>query len=68
MERKDAENLVACYRRCLLSPEGKEVLDDLRRFSMIDEQAGSSLTLQEMVYRNALQDIYRYIDAMISEN
>ena len=68
MDNKEAQNLVACYRKCLSSIEGEEVLKDLRKFSMIDEQAGSSLTLEEMVYRNALQDIYRYIDAMISEN
>tara|TARA_R110002020_G_scaffold52689_2_gene147820 strand:+ start:743 stop:952 length:210 start_codon:yes stop_codon:yes gene_type:complete len=65
---KEAQKLVACYRRCLLNTEGEEIIKDLRKFSMIDEQAGSGLSLEEMVYRNALQDIYRYIDAMISEN
>ncbi len=68
MASKEDINLVACYKRCLNSQEGDVVLDDLRKFSMIDEQAGSSLSLEEMVYRNALQDIYRYITAMISED
>ena len=68
MASKEDINLVSCYKRCLNNEEGDVVLDDLRKFSMIDEQAGSSLSLEEMVYRNALQDIYRYITAMISED
>jgi|TARA_R100001079_G_C4416492_1_gene137847 hypothetical protein len=60
--------LIGAYKRIFLVPEGKEVLDDLRRLSAIDEQAGSDLTTNEMVYRNAMQDMYRYIEAMISED
>jgi hypothetical protein len=52
----------------LLSPEGQTVLEDLRRLSAIDEQAGSELSHTECAYRNAMQDVYRYIEAMISED
>ena len=68
MANKENQDLVSCYRRCLLNPEGDKIIEDIRKFSMIDEQAGSGLTLEEMVYRNALQDLYRYIEAMISED
>jgi hypothetical protein len=67
-KKNKIEDIVASYRRALLTPEGKVIVDDLRKFSMIDEQAGSSLSLEEMVYRNALQDVYRYVEAMISED
>lgn len=65
---KEAQTLVACYRRCLLNEDGGTIMKDLREFSKIDEQAGSGLTLEEMVYRNALQDIFRYISGMLSED
>ena len=64
---KEIQKLIGAYRGIFLSSNGEEVLEDIRKFSMIDEQAGSSLTTNEMVYRNALQDLYRYITAMISE-
>ena len=51
-----------------LTNEGSKVLEDLRRLSAIDEQAGSELTHSECTYRNAMQDMYRYIEAMVSKN
>ena len=68
MERNEAEKLIAAYRMLFLTNEGSKVLEDLKRLSAIDEQAGSDLTTNEMVYRNAMQDMYRYIEAMISED
>lgn len=67
MDKDKLLNLIGAFKRVFLTPEGKEVLDDLRRLSAIDEQAGCDLTTNEMVYRNAMQDMYRYIEAMISE-
>tara|TARA_X000001382_G_scaffold47592_1_gene32192 strand:- start:1844 stop:2059 length:216 start_codon:yes stop_codon:yes gene_type:complete len=64
--KQSIEKLIGAYRGVFLSPSGEEVLEDIRKFSMIDEQAGSSLSLEEMVYRNALQDLYRYITAIIN--
>lgn len=65
---KDLEKLVNSYRRVFNSPEGEVVLEDLRRLSSIDEQAGSELTHSQCTYRNAMQDVYRYIEAIISED
>ena len=68
MEENELQKLINAYRRVLLSPEGQTVLEDLRRLSAIDEQAGSDLSHTECAYRNAMQDVYRYIEAMISED
>ncbi len=68
MEENELQKLINAYRRVLLSPEGQTVLEDLRRLSAIDEQAGSELSHTECAYRNAMQDVYRYIEAMISED
>ena len=65
---RDLEKLVNSYRRVFNSPEGEVVLEDLRRLSAIDEQAGSELTHSQCTYRNAMQDMYRYIEAIISED
>lgn len=65
---RDLEKLVNSYRRVFNSPEGETVLEDLRRLSSIDEQAGSELTHSQCTYRNAMQDMYRYIEAIISED
>lgn len=65
---RDLEKLVNSYRRVFNSAEGEVVLEDLRRLSSIDEQAGSELTHSECTYRNAMQDVYRYIEAIISED
>jgi len=63
---KELERIVAAYKRFSTTPECELIIKDLRAFSMIDKQAGSSLTHEECAYRNALQDFYRYIEAMIS--
>lgn len=67
MDRNEAERLVAAYRRALLTPDGSVIMDDLRSFAQMDEQAGSDKTHSECAYRNGLQDFYRYLDALISD-
>jgi len=64
----ELQKLLSTYRMVFNSPEGQVILEDLRRLSAIDEQAGSELTHSECTYRNAMQDMYRYIEAMISED
>lgn len=61
-------HLVGCYKRTLNTPEGDEVIDDLRKFAKIDEPAGSDLSLQECAYRNGMQDLFKYIDALRSND
>ena len=34
----------------------------------MDEQVGSQLTHSECAYRNGMQDLFRYIEAMASED
>ena len=68
MEKSEAEKLIAAYRILFLTNESSKVLEDLRRLSAIDEQAGSELTHSECTYRNAMQDMFTYIEAMISED
>ena len=65
---KDLQKLVSSYRKVFNNIEGQVVLEDLRRLSSIDEQAGSELTHSQCTYRNAMQDMYRYIEAVISED
>jgi uncharacterized protein YgfB (UPF0149 family) len=50
------------------TPEGSEVLDDLRDFCNIDAQAGSDLSHADCAYRNGMQDLYRYVEAIISDD
>jgi len=68
MNQDHALKLIGAYRRTMLSPDGGTVIDDLRAFSHLDEQAGSDLSLSECAYRNGMQDFYRYIEAMISDD
>lgn len=68
MSNSEIIELVGSYKSIFKTSNGKEVLSDLRKFSGIDEQSGSELTLAQCAYRNALQDFYRYIEAMVSEN
>ena len=68
MENKEIINLINAYKAVFKTINGEEVLEDLRKFSLIDEQAGATLTHSECAYRNALQDFYRYIEASISED
>ena len=67
MDQDHAMKLVGAYRRILNTADGGIIMDDLREFSMIDQQAGSELTHAECAYRNALQDFFRYIDAMVAD-
>tara|TARA_R100000479_G_scaffold159848_1_gene97110 strand:- start:328 stop:534 length:207 start_codon:yes stop_codon:yes gene_type:complete len=61
-------SLISAYKAIFNTKNGDEVLDDLRKLAQIDEQAGSSLSHSECAYRNGMQDMYRYIEAMLSEN
>lgn len=61
-------NLIGAYKRALNTAEGEIVVNDLRSFCAIDEQANSNLTHAECAYRNGMQDMYRYIEAMLSDD
>lgn len=65
---KEMLGLIAAYKAVFTTKNGDEILDDLRKLAQIDEQAGSSLSHSECAYRNGMQDMYRYIEAMLSEN
>lgn len=60
--------LIGAYRRALLTAEGEIILNDLREFCAIDEQAGAELSLQECAYRNGQQDLFRYIDGLVADD
>tara|TARA_R100001086_G_scaffold165999_1_gene89909 strand:- start:368 stop:580 length:213 start_codon:yes stop_codon:yes gene_type:complete len=64
MASNELLNLVENYKYVFGTTEGQEVLDDIRNFSQIDNQAGTNLTHAECAYRNGIQDLYRYIQAM----
>ena len=64
----DAEKIVGAYRRALLTPEGETILSDLRSFSKMDEPWGCALSHEEFAYRAGLQDVYKMIEAMVSDN
>lgn len=66
--QNDIVNLIGHYKRVFLNSDGEKVLSDLRDFCQIDEQAGSDISHAECAYRNAKQDMYRYIEAIISED
>ena len=68
MSSNEMIQLVGSYKRALNTPEGEVVLDDLRKFAKIDEPAGSDLSLQECSYRNGIQDLFKYIDALRSDD
>ena len=68
MSKSEINQLVAAYKSIFNTQNGREVLSDLRKFSGIDEQSGSELTHAQCAYRNALQDVVRYIEAMVSED
>ena len=59
--------LIDSYRRVFNTEEGVEVLKDLREFCQMDSMAGSQMNHSECAYRNGTQDMYRYIEAIISE-
>jgi hypothetical protein len=60
--------LIGAYRRALLTPEGQTILEDLRGFSKTDEPWGCALSHEEFAYRAGLQDVYKYIEALIADN
>lgn len=64
----ELSNLISAYKRVFKTPEGSEVLDDLRDFCRIDAQAGADLTHADCAYRNGMQDLYRYVEAIISDD
>ena len=64
----DPINLVKTYETVLYTDNGEKVLKDLRDFCGIDEQAGSQLSHAECAYKNGMQEMYRYIEAMVSKN
>ena len=62
----DLKRLASAYDDVFSTDNGQLVLEDIRSFCLIDAQAGSSLTAQECHYRNGMQDLYKYIDALAS--
>ena len=67
MDNDELNILVGSYRRIFSTQEGDTVLKDIRNFCSMDEQVGSQLTHSECAYRNGMQDLFRYIEAMASE-
>ena len=59
--------LVGSYKRVFLTPEGEHVLEDLRNFTEINQPIGSDVTHAQCAYRNGMQDLYKYIDALVSD-
>ena len=64
----EAINLVKIYESALNTENGDKIIQDLRDFCGIDKQAGSQLSHAECAYKNGMQDMYRYIEAMVSKN
>jgi len=56
--------LAGAYQYVFNNSQGADVLDDLRQFSRIDEQFGCALTHEEFAYRCAMQDMFKYIEAL----
>ena len=63
----DKLKLVAAFRRAFLTPEGEVIINDLRSMAMMDEPWGCALSHEEFAYRAGLQDVSKYIEAMISD-
>lgn len=63
----DKEKLVGAYVRTFSGASGQAVLDDLRDWCKIDEMAGDELTHQQLTYRAAQQDMYKYIKGLSDE-
>tara|TARA_X000001382_G_scaffold22695_1_gene13800 strand:+ start:11830 stop:12030 length:201 start_codon:yes stop_codon:yes gene_type:complete len=64
----EAIKLVETYKAVLNTNNGNEVLQDLRNLCGINEQAGSQLSHSECAYKNGMQDMFRYIEAMVSKD
>lgn len=67
-EEMTADKLVGAYRRALLTAEGETILEDLRDFARLDEPWGCALSHEEFAYRAGLQDVYKYIEALVADN
>lgn len=63
----DVKELVETYKRALNTAEGDIIINDLENFALMDEQVGSQLSHAECAYRNGMQDLVRYIKALITE-
>ncbi len=63
----DLKELVETYKRALNTAEGDIIINDLENFALMDEQVGSQLSHAECAYRNGMQDLVRYIKALITE-
>jgi hypothetical protein len=63
----DAKKLVGAYKSVLLTTNGEEILNDLRRFAQMDAPIGCDVSYAECAYRNGMQDMYKYIEALVSE-
>lgn len=63
----DLKELVETYKRALNTAEGDIIISDLENFALMDEQVGSQLSHAECAYRNGMQDLVRYIKALITE-
>ena len=73
-------NIVGAYRRALNTPEGEVVLEDLGVFcglipdpeqrdqeNKLSHFAGSEMTHAECAYRNGMQDMFKHIEALATE-
>jgi len=63
----ELKELVETYKRALNTAEGDIIINDLENFALMDEQVGSQLSHAECAYRNGMQDLVRYIKALITE-
>ena len=63
----ELKELVETYKRALNTAEGDIIISDLENFALMDEQVGSQLSHAECAYRNGMQDLVRYIKALITE-
>ena len=64
----DTINLLKTYERVLYTDNGEKVLRDLSDFCGIEDQAGAQLSYAECAYKNGMQDMFRYIEAMVSKD
>lgn len=80
MNIKHAEELIGSYRRALKTPEGEVILNDIGvmcgmlpdpeqiKGHVLSHMAGSEMTHAECAYRNGMQDLYKYMEAMVADN
>ena len=76
MTNEEAEKLVCAYRYVFGSAEGEMVIKDLavrcgvkaddKKQTYLTHYAGSGLTHAECAYRNGMQDFFKYIEALIT--